>query len=88
MFLRTITDDGSSPAPAAPVTKAPTPAAPAASTRGNANKPRGGPASRGGKYYARGGAKTGDGAGNLNQNGVEEPSTEGRKCMSIQIRSN
>lgn len=76
-----LDDDGSSPAPAAPATKAPTPAAPAAPTRGTANRARGGPASRGGKYPPRGGAKTStnDGAGNLNQNGINEPSTEGRK---------
>ncbi|KAJ7492573.1 hypothetical protein FB451DRAFT_1218863 [Mycena latifolia] len=59
------------PAPAAPV--------PAAPPRG-AQKPRGGPAARGGKYYARGAAKsaarTDDGAGNLNQNGIEEAPQE------------
>ncbi|KAJ7706130.1 hypothetical protein B0H17DRAFT_1174986 [Mycena rosella] len=52
------------PAPAAPV--------PVAPPRG-AQKPRGGPAARGGKYYARGGkpvAPTED--GNLNQNGIED----------------
>ncbi|KAJ7837570.1 hypothetical protein B0H14DRAFT_3087235 [Mycena olivaceomarginata] len=58
----------SAPAPAAP-----TPPAPA---RGAAQKPKGGPAARGGKYYARGGAKSGaradEGAGNLNQNGIED----------------
>ncbi|KAJ7619075.1 hypothetical protein DFH06DRAFT_1341959 [Mycena polygramma] len=61
--------------PSSPVS-APTPApAPPAPARG-AQKPRGGPAARGGKYYARGGAKPGartdDGAGNLNQNGIED----------------
>ncbi|KAJ7487651.1 hypothetical protein B0H11DRAFT_1103762 [Mycena galericulata] len=57
----------SAPAPAAPEPPAP--------ARG-AQKPRGGPAARGGKYYARGGAKsvakTDDGAGNLNQNGIDD----------------
>ncbi|KAJ7110170.1 hypothetical protein C8R44DRAFT_274963 [Mycena epipterygia] len=64
--------------PASPVSApAPTPAAPAppAPAR-SAQKPRGGPAARGGKYYARGAAKSGaradEGAGNLNQNGIED----------------
>ncbi|KAJ6575167.1 hypothetical protein B0H19DRAFT_1127464 [Mycena capillaripes] len=62
--------------PSSPVS-APAPAAPAppAPARG-AQKPRGGPAARGGKYYARGGAKTGaradEATGNLNQNGIED----------------
>ncbi|KAJ7925832.1 hypothetical protein B0H13DRAFT_1862660 [Mycena leptocephala] len=62
--------------PSSPVS-APTPAAPAppAPARGSAQKSRGGPAARGGKYYARGGAKSGardEGTGNLNQNGIED----------------
>ncbi|KAJ6519872.1 hypothetical protein C8R45DRAFT_1085810 [Mycena sanguinolenta] len=58
----------SAPAPAA----APTPPAPA---RGAQKQSRGGPAARGGKYYARGGAKSGardELSGNPNQNGIEE----------------
>jgi hypothetical protein len=68
----------SSPTPAAPKEAPPVPPAP---SRG-AQKPRGGPAARGGKYYARGGAKSGiKESGNLNQNGIEEPATDGqRKC--------
>ncbi|KAG5648029.1 hypothetical protein DXG03_007064 [Asterophora parasitica] len=58
-----------SPAPAA----AQAPPAPPAPARGN-QKPRGGPAARGGKYYARGGAnKPAQKDANPNQNGVEEP---------------
>ncbi|KAG6879700.1 hypothetical protein C0992_012548 [Termitomyces sp. T32_za158] len=56
--------------PTTPPTKAPAPApaAPAAAPR-TAQKPRAGPAARGGKYYARGGAKS---ASTPAQNGVED----------------
>jgi hypothetical protein len=69
--------------PSSPVS-APTPAAPAppAPARGSAQKSRGGPAARGGKYYARGGAKSGardEGTGNLNQNGIED-APQDKKC--------
>ncbi|KAG6850516.1 hypothetical protein H0H93_012517 [Arthromyces matolae] len=61
----------SSPAPApAPKAPAAAPQEPARSTQ----KTRGGPASRGGKYYARGGGNKGAPRdGNPNQNGVDEP---------------
>lgn len=66
----------SSPVPAPAPAAAPAAPAPA---RGNAQKSRGGPAARGGKYYARGGAKSAvraedlSGQGNLNPNGIEDP---------------
>ncbi|KAJ6604698.1 hypothetical protein DFH09DRAFT_1300876 [Mycena vulgaris] len=68
-------EDSSRP-PSPVAAPAPAPPAPAAPSRG-AQKPRGGPAARGGKYYARGGAakpaaRTDDGVGNLNQNGLED----------------
>lgn len=67
----------SSPAPAPAKEEAPP--APPAPTRGT-QKPRGGPAARGGKYYARGGAKSGPkDSGNLNQNGIEEPPADGQR---------
>lgn len=68
----------SSPPP--PASQAPP--APPAPARGT-QKPRGGPAARGGKYYARGGAtKPPSKDANPNQNGVEEPiAGEGqRRC--------
>ncbi|KAJ7103488.1 hypothetical protein B0H15DRAFT_215417 [Mycena belliarum] len=68
-------DDSSRPSSPVPAKAAPAAPVPAAPPRG-AQKPRGGPAARGGKYYARGaakaGARTDDGAGNLNQNGIED----------------
>ncbi|KAF8640749.1 hypothetical protein AX17_000400 [Amanita inopinata Kibby_2008] len=64
----------SSPAPA-PSKQASSPVAPSRGTQ----KSRGGPASRGGKYYPRGGAKSAPRDANQNQNGVEEPTTEPRK---------
>ncbi|KAL0951122.1 hypothetical protein HGRIS_007858 [Hohenbuehelia grisea] len=46
----------------------------------NQQKTRGGPASRGGKYYPRGGASKGAPRdGNPNQNGIDEPLPEGQK---------
>ncbi|KAJ7225473.1 hypothetical protein GGX14DRAFT_539526 [Mycena pura] len=70
----------SSPVPAPAPAAAPAAPAPA---RG-AQKSKGGPAARGGKYYARGGAKSAvraedlSGTGNLNQNGVEDSPTDKR----------
>ncbi|KAK7058930.1 hypothetical protein VNI00_001554 [Paramarasmius palmivorus] len=69
-------DDGdikSSSAPAPKKAAAATPAPPAASK--DNQKARTGPASRGGKYYQRGGGanRSRDISGNPNQNGVEEP---------------
>ncbi|KAF7339430.1 HABP4-PAI-RBP1 domain-containing protein [Mycena sanguinolenta] len=70
------------PGPAAqsppPPPAAPAPPAPA---RGAQKQSRGGPAARGGKYYARGGAKTSarddlSGGGNPNQNGIDEAPQE------------
>lgn len=52
-------------------TPAQAPPAPPAPARSN-QKPRGGPAARGGKYYARGGKPAPKDA-NPNQNGIEEP---------------
>ncbi|RDB29680.1 hypothetical protein Hypma_015481 [Hypsizygus marmoreus] len=74
----------SSPAPA-PAPQAP--AAPPAPTRGT-QKPRGGPAARGGKYYARGGAnKPAPKDGNLNQNGIDEPApVEGQRRFEARGR--
>ncbi|KAJ7597082.1 hypothetical protein C8J56DRAFT_919115 [Mycena floridula] len=66
-------DESSRPSSPAP---APAKETPSAAAR-DSTKPKGGPAARGGKYYQRGGAATKSGprepAGNLNQNGVEEP---------------
>ncbi|KAF5374991.1 hypothetical protein D9758_000244 [Tetrapyrgos nigripes] len=52
-----LLDEAADSRPASPPPKAPAAPAPA-STRGTNQKSRGGPASRGGKYYARGGAKS------------------------------
>lgn len=62
-------EDASRPSSPAPAPKDTPQQAPAA------QKPRNGPAARGGKYYQRGGAKAAprDSGGNLNQNGIEEP---------------
>ncbi|KAJ7293625.1 hypothetical protein C8J57DRAFT_1269524 [Mycena rebaudengoi] len=60
--------------PPSPVAAPAPPPAPVPA-RGGAQKPRGGPAARGGKYYARGASKSGartDESGNLNQNGIED----------------
>lgn len=73
-------EDASRPSSPAPAKKAAAPAPPAPPPSRGAPKQRGGPASRGGKYYPRGGAKPSPrDAGALNQNGIEEPQTEGRK---------
>ncbi|KAG6911933.1 hypothetical protein DXG01_000180 [Tephrocybe rancida] len=72
--------EGASRPPTPPPAPAPqaTPATPA-QTR-TSQKPRGGPAARGGKYYARGGAKSAPKDGNPNQNGVDEPAAaEGQR---------
>lgn len=73
-------EDASRPSsPAPPPAKEAAPPAPPAPTRGT-QKPRGGPAARGGKYYARGGSKSGPrDTGNLNQNGIEEPPADGQR---------
>ncbi|KAG6813257.1 hypothetical protein H0H92_012671 [Tricholoma furcatifolium] len=75
----TDSEDASRPSSPAPAAKAAAPAASTTSapTRGT-QKPRGGPAARGGKYYPRGGAnKSAPKDANPNQNGVEE--TEGQR---------
>ncbi|KAF5377474.1 hypothetical protein D9615_005364 [Tricholomella constricta] len=66
-------EGASRPSSPAPIPAAQAPPAPPVPARGNL-KPRGGPAARGGKYYARGGAnKPAPKDSNPNQNGVEEP---------------
>ena len=75
------TDDA--PAVSAPVTKdEPTPA-PAPAARGTAQKSRGGPAARGGKYYPRGG-KPKDAAAPA----AADDSEGQKKCLSIFVLSN
>ncbi|KAH0590680.1 hypothetical protein J132_09850 [Termitomyces sp. J132] len=78
-------DDSSRPPSPAPA--APAPAAPPAPAR-TSQKPRGGPAARGGKYYARGGAnKPAFKDANPNQNGVEEPAAaEGQRKFEARGR--
>ncbi|KAG7099257.1 hypothetical protein E1B28_001120 [Marasmius oreades] len=83
VFFSVTAGDNSVGVPASPApTKAPaTPAAEA--SKKDAQKARTGPASRGGKYYQRGGARGGsglkEGAGNPNQNGIEEPDSIPKK---------
>jgi hypothetical protein len=57
----------------------PTPKAPQAAPA--PPKAKGGPASRGAKYYPRGGGNSTPPTGHLNQNGIEEPA--GKKCMLV-----
>ncbi|ESK87871.1 hypothetical protein Moror_15278 [Moniliophthora roreri MCA 2997] len=73
-------DDGEISSPPAPAPKKTTaPSAPTPSTNKDNQKARTGPASRGGKYYQRGGARSRDQSGNPNQNGVEDPDAAPRK---------
>ncbi|KAG6845808.1 hypothetical protein H0H87_003862 [Tephrocybe sp. NHM501043] len=73
--------------PAAPAPAAPAASAPQAPPR-TSQRPRGGPATRGGKYYARGGgSKSTPKDGNPNQNGVEEPvAAEGQRKFENRAR--
>lgn len=67
-----LDEDSSRPSSPVPVAAAPAPA-PAAPQKAKST----GPASRGGKYYARGGAKAG--SGNPNQTGVDEIAVESQR---------
>lgn len=82
LIFRFIAEDTSRPSSPAPAPEKETPSVAAAR---DSTKSKGSPAARGGKYYQRGGTgtKSGprEGAGNLNQNGVEEP--VGKKCSYI-----